>query len=200
MFIYSRVSSKQTSLDQRYSEAMAQTVKRLPAMQETQVQFLGREDPLEKEMAIYSRTLAWKIPWTEEPDRLESMGSQRVGHDWTTSLSLSHWSQQNTGKWHASTLMNAQTFFVESAGSSTLSTILPNFPLRCLNPACCILLWKKIHSKLKITCIANISSIIVNLSLDFHDLAQDQNRQSKLKQHIHTRTKTHQQHLQMDNI
>ena len=56
-------------------------VKRLPAMWETQVRFLGQEDPLEKEMAIHSSTLAWKILWTEEPDRLQSMGSQRVGHD-----------------------------------------------------------------------------------------------------------------------
>ena len=60
---------------------MAQTVKRLPAVQETRVRFLDQEDPLEKEMAIHSSTLAWKIPWTEEPDRLQSMGSQRVGHD-----------------------------------------------------------------------------------------------------------------------
>ena len=60
---------------------MAQTVKCLPTMQETQVQFLGREDLLEKEMAIHSSTLALKIPWMEEPDRLQSMGSQRVGHD-----------------------------------------------------------------------------------------------------------------------
>ena len=60
---------------------VAQMVKHLPAMRETGVQFLGREDPLEKEMAIYSSTLAWKIPWTEEPDRLQSMGFQRVGHD-----------------------------------------------------------------------------------------------------------------------
>ena len=60
---------------------MAQMVKRLPATQETQVRFLGREDPLEKEMAPHSSTLAWKIPRTEEPDRLQSMGSQRVGHD-----------------------------------------------------------------------------------------------------------------------
>ena len=59
---------------------------------------------------------------------------------------------------------------------------------------------KKIHNNLKITCIANISSIIVNLSLDFHDLAQDQTTQSKLRQRIHTCTKTHQQHLQIDNI
>ena len=61
---------------------MAQTVKPLPAMQETRVQSLGWEDPLEKEMATHSSTLAWKIPWTEEPGRLQSMGSQRVGHDW----------------------------------------------------------------------------------------------------------------------
>ena len=61
-------------------------VKCLPAMQETRVQFLGREDPLEKEMATHSSTLAWKIPWTEEPGKLPSMGSQRVEHDCETSL------------------------------------------------------------------------------------------------------------------
>ena len=60
---------------------MAQTVKRLSATQETGVRFLGREDLLEKAIAAHSSTLAWKIPWTEEPSRLESMGSQRVGHD-----------------------------------------------------------------------------------------------------------------------
>ena len=53
------------------------------------VQSLGREDPLEKKMATHSNTLAWKIPWTEETGRLQSMGLQRVGHDWATSLSLS---------------------------------------------------------------------------------------------------------------
>ena len=58
-------------------------------MRETRVRALGWEDPLEKEMAIHSSTVAWKIPWTEEPGRLQSMGSQRVGHDWATSLSLS---------------------------------------------------------------------------------------------------------------
>ena len=60
---------------------VAQTVKRLSTMQETRVRSLGREDPLEKEMAIHSSTIAWKIPWTEEPGRLQSMGSQRAGHD-----------------------------------------------------------------------------------------------------------------------
>ena len=60
---------------------VAQTVMHLPAMWETRVRFLGQEDPLEEEMAIHSSTLAWKIPRTEEPDRLQSMGSQRVGPD-----------------------------------------------------------------------------------------------------------------------
>ena len=68
---------------------VAQMVKHLPAMQETRVQSLGREDPLEKEMAIHSCTLAWKIQWTEEPERLQCMGSQRVGHDWATSVTHS---------------------------------------------------------------------------------------------------------------
>ena len=60
---------------------MAQRLKRLPGMRETRVRSLGREDPLEKEMATHSSTLAWRIPWREEPGRLQSMGSQRVGHD-----------------------------------------------------------------------------------------------------------------------
>ena len=60
---------------------MAQMVKRLPAMWETQVQSLGQEDPLEKETATHSSILAWKIPWTVEPGRLQSTGLQRVGHD-----------------------------------------------------------------------------------------------------------------------
>ena len=64
-----------------WASLVAQTVKRLPTMRETRVQFLGWDDPLEKEMTIHSSTLAWKIPWTEEPDRLQSMGLQRVGHD-----------------------------------------------------------------------------------------------------------------------
>ena len=71
------------------SSLVAQRVKRLPTMQETRFQSLGREDPLEKEMAPHSSILAWKIPWTEESGRLQSMGSQRVRHDWATSLSLS---------------------------------------------------------------------------------------------------------------
>ena len=60
---------------------MAQTVKNLPAVQETSVRFLGQEDPLEEGMATHSNILAWRIPWTEEPGRLQSIGSLRVGHD-----------------------------------------------------------------------------------------------------------------------
>ena len=60
---------------------MTQMVKRLPTMQETRVQSLGWEDPLEKEMATHPSILAWKIPWMEKPGRLQSMGSQKVGHD-----------------------------------------------------------------------------------------------------------------------
>jgi len=60
---------------------VAQTIKRLPAMWETWVQSLGQEDPLEKEMATHSSILAWKIPWTEEPGRLQSMELQRIRHD-----------------------------------------------------------------------------------------------------------------------
>ena len=67
---------------------VAQRVKHLPAMQETWVRSLGWEDPPEKAMATDSSTFAWKIPWTEEPGRLQSMGSQRVRHDWVASLSF----------------------------------------------------------------------------------------------------------------
>ena len=67
-------------MDQMLS-LVAQTVKHLPTMRETWVQFLGQEDLLEKEMAAHSSTLTWRIPWTEEPRGLQSMGWQRVGHD-----------------------------------------------------------------------------------------------------------------------
>ena len=65
----------------RLIHVMDQRLKHLPGVQETQVRSLGWEDPLEKEMATPSSTLAWRIPWTEEPSGLQSTGSQRVGHD-----------------------------------------------------------------------------------------------------------------------
>ena len=64
-----------------WASLAVQMVNNRPAMQETWVRSLGWEDPLEKEMATHSRTLAWEIPWTEEPGGLQSMGLQRVGHD-----------------------------------------------------------------------------------------------------------------------
>ena len=70
---------------------VAQTVKRLSTMRETWVQSLGREDPLEKEMAIHSSTLAWKIPWTGQPDRLQSMGPDCKGSDKTERLHSLHY-------------------------------------------------------------------------------------------------------------
>ena len=68
-------------LDNMVASLVAQMVKGLPKMRETRVQSLGREDLLEKEMATHSSILTWKIPWTEEPGRLQSMGPQRVGND-----------------------------------------------------------------------------------------------------------------------
>ena len=69
-----------------WASLVAQTVKRLPTMRETRVWSLGWEDLLEKAMATHSSTLAWKIPWTKEPGRLQSTGSQRIGHNWATLL------------------------------------------------------------------------------------------------------------------
>ena len=71
-----------------FKSFLAQRLKHLPAMRETWVLSLGQEDPLEKEMATYSSILAWRIPWREESGGLQSMGWQRVGHDWATSLSV----------------------------------------------------------------------------------------------------------------
>ena len=80
--LYPLPSLISNSLNLSWASLVAQTVMRLPTMWEARVRFLGREDPLEKkEMAIHSSTLAWKIPWTEEPERTQPKGSQRVGHD-----------------------------------------------------------------------------------------------------------------------
>ena len=68
-------------MTETWASLVAQTVKNPPAMKETRVRSLGQEDPLVKEMATHSSILAWRIPWIEEPGGLQSMGSQRVGHD-----------------------------------------------------------------------------------------------------------------------
>ena len=78
---------------------VAQMLKSLPAMLEAWVQSLGQEDPLEKGMATHSNILAWKIPWIEEPGRLQPMGSQRVGHNWAADLSYLIWNLEGWYWW-----------------------------------------------------------------------------------------------------
>ena len=81
---YNLANSKHLCKTIWHASLVAQRLKRLPAMWETWVRSLGQEDPLKKEMATHSSILAWKILWTEKPGRVQSMGSQRVGHDWAT--------------------------------------------------------------------------------------------------------------------
>ena len=77
---------------EEWASLVAQTVKNLPAMQETQIWSLGQEDPLEKGIATHSSILAWRISWTEEPGRLQFTGSQTVGYDWATNtVTFSLW-------------------------------------------------------------------------------------------------------------
>ena len=83
------------TLTWRWASLVAPMVKNLPIVQETRVQSLAREDPLEKGMATHSSILAWRIPWTEEPGRLQSMESQRAGHDWVTNNSNNYCSQSS---------------------------------------------------------------------------------------------------------
>ena len=101
---------------------VAQTVKRLPTTWETWVRSLGREDPLEKEMATHSSTLAWKIPWMEEPGNLQSVGLQRVGHNWATSPHLWRWNL------HKSTWSSHRYTYIPSLlnPSPTSHPILPS--------------------------------------------------------------------------
>ena len=79
VFRPTHISYRSSTIKQ--ASLVAYLVKSLPAKQKTWVQSLGQEDPLEKEMETHSNILAWRIPWREEPDRLQSMGLQRVGHD-----------------------------------------------------------------------------------------------------------------------
>ena len=89
---------------QSCASLVAQTGEHLPAMQETWIWSLGREDPLEKRRATHSSILAWRIPWTEEPGGLQSMGSQRVGRDWACT--------QNTKLKHVGNCTRAEKAFV----------------------------------------------------------------------------------------
>ena len=94
-----------------WASLVAQTVKRLPTMWETLVRSLGWEDPLEKEMATHSSILAWEIPRTEDPGSLQSMGSQRVRHNWATSLSFTL-----SAKWCLCFLMKGNLTKIELGG------------------------------------------------------------------------------------
>ena len=104
---------------------VAQTIKCLSTMWETWVQSLGWEDPLEKEMAIHSSTIAWKIPWTEEPGRLQSMGSQRVGHDWATSLFTFPFSSKSTRLYPRSKSNSAHWYHSDTLWPSTSPSTSP---------------------------------------------------------------------------
>ena len=80
-FLFFFLPNGPNNIPVQWASLVAQRLKHLPGMRETRVRSLGREDPLEKEMATHSSTLAWRIPWREEPGRLQSMGLQRVGHN-----------------------------------------------------------------------------------------------------------------------
>ena len=104
-----------------FASLVTQNVKHLPAMQETRVQSLGLEAPLEKEMVTHSSIPAWRIPCVEEPGRLQSKGSQRVGQDWATSLSLS---LTATSFMNNSYFGDSQGFSVSTFGFAVISDFL----------------------------------------------------------------------------
>ena len=108
---------------------VVQSVKNLPVVQDTQVQSLGWEDPLEKEMATHSSILAWRISWTEEPGGLQSMGSQRVEHNWVTNTHLLTYNKRFTPNFTHGTgenifhikLTHSQAYFVGTSADSQVT-------------------------------------------------------------------------------
>ena len=101
-------------------------------MQETRVWSLGWEDPLEKEMGTHSNILAWKTPWTDEPGRLQSMGSQRVGYDWATSLSLSYYLKYSPLEVYSAyplTVTSTKTHWQTNSASIHFSSLMWRLPL-----------------------------------------------------------------------
>ena len=127
---------------------VAQRLKRLPPMWETWVWSLGQEDPLEKEMVTHSSILAWRIPWTEKPGKLQSTGSQGVRHNWETSLSLSlYWVPHSVlgfGGWFSSVQSLCSVWLFETPWTAacqaslslTISQSLPNFmPIASVMPS-----------------------------------------------------------------
>ena len=121
--------SSQTGKYKEILYDLSQTVHNLPAMQNTQVLFLGREDPLKKGMATHSSILAWRIPWTEKPGGLQSMVRQRVGHDWVTftfqTALVAHRSSLHTRSSHSSFLHPTQRVLFSPSSSTSRPKISP---------------------------------------------------------------------------
>ena len=123
--------TEQLSLSLFWTSLMAQPVRSLPAMQEIWIWSLGWEDPLEKEMATHSSILVWNIPWTEKPGRLQFMGSQRVGHNWATSLHIENYFYNQ--KFHFRTIRRMKKKWINKG-------VFPCKPLWDLH---CLSLWSR---------------------------------------------------------
>ena len=123
---------------------VAQKAENLPAMQESQAQPLGWEDPLEEKMASHSSILAWRIPWTEEPGRLEYMRSQRVRHDWATKT------HTHTHLWNLnftrSPTIKIPLAYLLCITSKTPEAISSNTPHICRDSKLCLVLGTSLHS------------------------------------------------------
>ena len=157
---------------------MAQLFKNPPAAQELQVPFLGREDPLEEEMATHSRVLAWRIPWTELPGRLQSMGLQRVGHDWTPEHSALQLSQLFSSPWLWWVLLSCSTYFSRMEPHFLIHGFLSRIP--CIFPnnwiyfiPCTLLLHFKILVTLDMGSEVHTLLKIPNMILTSHSQLQN---------------------------
>ena len=123
------------------TQRVAQTVKNLPAMQEIWVCSLGREDSLEKGMTTHFSIPAWRIPWTEEPGRLQSMGSRKVGYEWVTiTFTFEAWlAQQTIGRscWHQGTGAHQNDLHASFICTLTVMFLtVDSNPVQCKNQCC----------------------------------------------------------------
>ena len=155
----SSTSGTTVSLSFLWGPLVAQKLKRLPAMRETWVRSLGREDPLEKEMATYSSILAWRIPWTEEPGGLQSTGLPRVGHNWATSLTYS-----NLQPAHPNPPL--LFYYFHSTDKSIILHNLLNSSFFCIAPSLSI--WENVSSKGRGSVLAALHGM-----WDFNSLTRD---------------------------
>ena len=122
-----------------WASLVAQMVKRLPTMWETRVQPLGQEDLLEKEMATHYSILAWKIPWMEEPGRLQSMGSKRVRHDWATSVQFSSVQLLSRVRLFATPWTEARQASVSITNTQSLLKLIS---IKSVMPSIYLILWR----------------------------------------------------------